>query len=199
MPKLIKLKNKPFWIVTAIILLIGVTFYRQTRKEGFETMFNYVGDLYYGSLSDISGVTSVFSSIIDASSEKTGGDTVWKTGNSAPKSTDENFYIIMALTAVSLNKDDVKKREETDIKNLKTATGGVVVSGVIKDSNGDYLDTKGNKIIGNYIHFLGMNFFKTTFYWIMGGIGALLLLIIVMYMRSSGSSSSQYNNGSYNR
>jgi hypothetical protein len=184
--KLLKLKNKPFWIVTAIILLIGVTFYSQTQrpKEGFETMYNYVGDLYYGTLSDISGVTGVFSSILDASS----GDTVWKTGNSAPKSTDSKLYIINALTAVSLSKDDVVKREKDDIKNLKG-----VVYGVIKDSSGNYVDKDGNKIIGNFTNFLGMTILKTTSYWIMGGIGILVAILIYMFMRSSSSSG---NNGS---
>jgi len=88
MTKLLKLKNKPFWIVTAIILLIGITIYSQTRmpREGFQTvtMYNWVGMLWHGSLSDISGIIQQLGSVLDASN----GEIIWQNGNSKPSSTD---------------------------------------------------------------------------------------------------------------
>jgi len=183
-----RIKSKPFWIVTAIILLIGVTFYTHKYKEGFEDKYNLVGVLYYGSLSDISNVSFVFASIIDASSDTSSGDIVWRTGNSPPESKDKKFYILLNATAVNVTKSDFLILEKEAIKNLKG-----VVCGVVKDSSGDYLDIKGNKIIGNYINILGLNLLKSTFYWILGGIGVVVSFIIFMYMRTSGSSA-RYNN-----
>jgi hypothetical protein len=82
MPKLLKLKNKPFWIAAAVILIIGIAFYKQRRTEGFETKFNHIGPLWYGKIKDLDDNfftdANGFVSVVDAKD----GKELWKKGYS---------------------------------------------------------------------------------------------------------------------
>jgi hypothetical protein len=200
MPKLLKLKNKPFWIAAAIILIIGIAFYKQRRTEGFDTMYNVVGDLYYGKLKDLDDNhftdATGFTKVIDASDETQ----VWKKGDARPDKSDVKYYILLSPPS-SLNSSDVSKRE----KDLKSSSNGDkeyrngYVCAVILNSGNSYRDVNDNKIIGAWTHFLGMDLLTSTFYWILGGIGGLILLIIIfMMMRSSGGGGNSYNRGNNN-
>jgi len=186
MTKLLKLKNKPFWIAAAVILIVGIAFYKQRRTEGFETMYNAVGALYYGSLKQIDDKwfgsidQNGFTKILYASN----GNQVWKNGDPRPTSTDKKYYILMN-TPASLT---YKLLEEVD-KTAAKSFGGFVCSVVLKDNN--YRDKDGNKIIDAWMNVFGMNLLKTTFYWIIGGISALVfLIIIILIMRNSGGGNS---------
>lgn len=188
MPKLLKLKNKPFWIAAAIILIIGVAFYKQRRTEGFETTYNVVGFLWYGKLKNIkddmfSNNRTDIDKVIDASDEKV----IWKKGDSRPTSSDEQYYVFLG-PAATLNSADLKKREESNAK----AESGFVCLVVLKDNK--YRDKDDNKIIDAYTRIFGMNLLTTTLYWILGGVGALVFLIIIfMMMRNSGGGGNSLN------
>jgi hypothetical protein len=200
MPKLLKLKNKPFWIATAIILIIGIAFYKQRSTEGFETTYNLVGALYYGKLKDLDDGLftdggSPLKRIIEAEDESE----VWKKGETRPKDDDEKYYVLLMTPAAGVSKKDIEKTEK-DMKSSSNADkeyrNGYVCA-VVLNSKNSYRDKDDNKIIGAWTRFLGMNLLKSTLYWILGGVGALIFLIIIfMMMRNSGSSnvSNRYNN-----
>jgi len=198
MPKLLKLKNKPFWIAAAIILIIGIAFYKQRSTEGFATTFNVVGGLYYGKLKDLddkwfTGDTS-FTGILDAEDESE----AWKKGTARPTDDEERYYLILNTPKPNLTLSDVKKIEK-DIKassNTDKEYRNGYICAVVLDSDSRYRDKDGNKIINAWTRLLGMNLLTTTLYWILGGIGGLIFLIIIfMMMRNSGSS----NTGNFNR
>ena len=194
MTKLLKLKNKPFWIAAAVILIIGIAFYKQRRTEGFETMYNLVGALWYGNLKQLND--KFFGSIDQGGLTKilyaSNGNEAWKNGDSRPTSTDNKYYILM-YPPVSLNYEKLKERDKNDSKSL----GGYVCAVVLKDNS--YRDKDGNKIIDAWMNVFGMNLLKTTFYWIIGGISALVvLIIIVLIMRNSGGGNSYSRVNNYN-
>ena len=201
MPKLLKLKNKPFWIAAAIILIVGIAFYKQRSTEGFATTFNVVGGLWYGKLKELddkwfTGDTS-FEGILDASDESI----AWKKGATRPTDDDEQYYLILTTARPGLSSSDVKQIE----KDLKASSNddkeyrNVYICAVVLDSDKRYRDKDGNKIINAYTRIFGMNLLTTTLYWILGGVGGLILLIMIfMMMRNSGSSSNSLNRGNYN-
>jgi hypothetical protein len=201
MPKLLKLKNKPFWIVAAIILIIGVAFYKQRSTEGFATMLNVVGFLWYGKIKDLddgfftTGATGLVK-VLDGSD----GKEIWKNGDSRPTSSDKKYYVLISNSTVNNMtydniKDGEKKAKDSPSKEFKN---GFVCTVVLKDNN--YRDKDDNKIIDAWTHILGMNLLKTTLYWILGGVGALVFLIIIfMMMRNSGGGNSNSSlNKNYN-
>ena len=186
MPKSVKLKNNSFWIVAAIIIIIGATFYGQTNTEGFEKIYTYAGALVYGNLKDLpdSYFTSTLPgySIINASN----GRVIWKTGRPKPILTNHKYYYL------SINGDKSKmtyneiKFHEKMMKEGEPSPNDEHVCAIFLTSDNKYTDVYGNSL-GEYTRFLGMNIFKRTLSLILGsGIIVLFLVIYILIKKYRG-------------
>ena len=207
MSKLLKLKNKPFWLVTALLIVFAAAYYQQTRKEGFEDAnLKIVGSKVSVNMTKIPSdiIASFFTAststvnraalkkVIDASD----GKVLWNLGDTIPTWADEiKSYIFITntdpvmKTATQLAADE-KEILDRQSKNLNLNPGlkessFKILNLVVETSDGKYVDKNGASLIGS-TNVAGYNI-NTTVLWITVGI-IVLVILFVLYKAFFGGS-----------
>ena len=174
---MLKLKKNSFLIVTAIIIIIGATFYGKTHMEGFEKKYNYVGNLMYGNLKDEIFTTDPKSAPSNTIINASDGRIIWKSGRPKPRLTDRKFYYmsinsndnIMTYKEIKYHENMMREGEPMPIAEHVCS---IFLTGK------KFTDIDGNSP-GEYTRFLGMNILKRTRSLIIGGVFSLIFLTIV--------------------